>query len=222
MLAPDLDRRTKEVQGICHGCGEQGAEDYPDTRQNSSPDGTQDVWKISDWDKVHRMREALMANPVAEQLLRRTDTRLSEQVLTWTDTKAGTGLPCKARLDMYDPERKVLVDLKSAVDASIGGFRRSIIKFKYDIQSAWYTDGLEAIGKESVGFIHIAIEKDPPYAIGIYMIADDWLEAARYDYINLMKLYNECMVRNTWPAYQEKIVTLPMPEYRKPLELIQL
>ena len=213
-----VQRYTREFKMDAENRGQQ----ILTSKNKLRPDGTPYVWALSDWDKVHRMREALKRHPVAEQLLRRTDEKLSEQTVLWTDTVAGTGLPCKARVDTYDPARKIPVDLKTTADASPEAFKRSIITFKYDIQASFYSDGVRATGRDVEGFIIVAIEKEPPYAIGIYMLKNDWMEAAQYDYIRLMKMYQDCNERNNWPAYPEKIVELSMPTNRKPLELMQL
>ena len=214
----DMDGRKKEVKEFNAAQELEGKRVIKaQTKYNQA--GDLDIWKPSDWFKIHEMNHSINNHTSAKYLLKDAEGP-REATLVWTDTVAGTGAHCKARMDRYVPEMKAVVDLKSAADASKDGFRRAITKYGYDIQAAWYTDGAIANGLEVDGFIFVAIEKQPPYAIGTYLLKMDWIEAARADYIKLLEMYEKCKKEDKWPAYDDTIVELDMPKYRKPVELV--
>ena len=79
-----------------------------------------------------------------------------------------TGLQCKCRPDWISADGGILVDLKTTEDASPREFQRSIAKWRYHVQAGWYMAGIEAAyGTRPSGFIFIAVEKKPPFAVGV-------------------------------------------------------
>ena len=80
----------------------------------------------------------------------------AEMSVFWQDP--ATGVQCKCRPDflVLNAENKVvaIVDVKSTRDASNGGFSKAIANYGYDVQAAYYTDGLkQAIGYEVPFFL---------------------------------------------------------------------
>lgn len=90
-----------------------------------------------------------------------------------------TGLPIKCKPDLYFNETGTLVDLKTTVSAAPKDFTRSIFKYGYDLQAAFYRivcreAGL-LVGDE---FHFIAVEKTPPYAAQHFALEADILSVA--------------------------------------------
>jgi len=167
-------------------------------------------WNPSEWDLVHLIADALLEHPIAGPLL----DGIAERTLIWIDKE--TGELCKARTDNYSEGHAMLVDLKTAIDASFSGFTKAINNFGYYRQNAWYMDGAEACGMDvSNGFTFVVIEKAPPWAIGIYRLDDEWIRTGqvmnRHDLIQFKKQRE----LDEWPAYSDEIRDLPMPAYAK-------
>jgi exodeoxyribonuclease VIII len=101
----------------------------------------------------------------------------------------------------------VIIDLKTTEDASPRGFAQSVKKYRYDVQAAFYSDGLEeATGKACNGFFFVAVEKHPPYLVGWYFIGNEDLKEARQKYKKNLMTYGFCKKSNIWHGYSE-IVT---------------
>jgi exodeoxyribonuclease VIII len=115
---------------------------------------------------------------------------------------------CKARPDWLTPDN-IIVDLKTTEDASPRGFAQSVRKYRYDVQAAFYSDGLEAAtGKECEGFFFIAVEKSPPFLCAVYFLgADDLLEAKQKYQKNLLT-YRLCKESGIWSGYSEIVTKL--------------
>jgi exodeoxyribonuclease VIII len=160
-----------------------------------------------------QVRDAVYRHPVASGLLRQAGQ--SEQTFYAIDSETGELIKC--RLDRLPDSGAMILDVKTTDDASPGGFARSCANFRYPVQSAWYKDVLDAaVGGHPEDFVFIAVEKSPPYAIGVYFV--DYTDeqrgrlAARRD---LQRIVNAKRA-NYWPDYGAEIRPLQMPTWWKP------
>ena len=173
--------------------------------------GGSDIWNSSDWDMIHYMRDAIMAHPIASILIQGQ----VEQSVFWVDPR--THKLCKARIDVFNQDHSVLVDLKSAADASYSGFQSSVHKYHYMIQAAFYTDGwtIAADCKVDLPFLFVVAEKQPPYAVACYKLEPEWIRVGREIYRRTLERFAECKNTDTWPCYPEEVRDLSMPGYAK-------
>lgn len=126
------------------------------------------------------------------------------------------GVRVKCRPDGWDEARKVIFDLKSTEDASPEGFARSVARYRYHVQDAFYRHVMsEATGTvaDDYSFIFIAVEKSPPYAVAFYQLDDmatlqGWVEA-RSD----LRRYRDALESGKWNGYSPKIETLSLPRW---------
>lgn len=190
-VSPGFNRRTKE-----------GKEDYEFFAKSVAG---KEVIDLDQYQLVMAMREATLANPVAKALLA---SGLVENTYTWTDQE--TGIECKCRPDFLNNNR-LCVDLKSTNDASPEAFGRSANEFRYPVQGAYYSDGLEANGIQLDGFVFIAVEKKPPYAVACYYLDARGFDLGRKLYKTNLRTYAECKATNTWPGYSDIITPLQLP-----------
>lgn len=160
------------------------------------------------WKTIHAMRDALMAHPAANALLTGIPGK-AEKSVYWID--ATTGVLCRCRPDWWRDDN-LIVDLKTTEDASPEGFARSIAKFRYDVQDAFYTDGVQqATGKRPKAFVFIAVEKKPPYGVGVYVLDSETKDLGRAQYQHDLRVYAECVRSGEWPGYGDKIQTISLP-----------
>lgn len=124
-----------------------------------------------------------------------------------------TGELVKCRTDWRHPERGI-VDVKSTEDASPDGFIRSVFKYNYHVQVAWYRDVIEAAldAPAPADWVFIAVEKTPPYAVGLYRVPEAMVRAGRQLARERLNRIVECRRTNTWPDYNAgAIVELEPP-----------
>ena len=130
----------------------------------------------------------------------------------WIDE--ATGELCKCRPDWVSPagDGVVLVDGKTAQDASPEGFSRAVWNMGYWLQAAWYIDGFEAAtGLRVLGFVFAVVESTWPHAAAAYMLDDDDLDAARRENRRLLNLYAECKRSGVWPGYSTDVSLIQLP-----------
>jgi hypothetical protein len=154
------------------------------------------------------MRASVAAHPIAGKMLR---GGVAEVTLRWDDDD--TGIKCKARADYYVEARAACFDLKTTEDARPDSFARSVAKYRYHVQHAFYASGFAAIGKPLRHFVFVAIEKKPPYAIGLYVLDADAIERGDRDARANLTTLADCIERGEFPAYSPSIETLSLPRW---------
>jgi hypothetical protein len=146
---------------------------------------------------------------------RRLANGASEMSGFWVDSE--TGVQCKIRPDWLAMDEAgeivAILDVKTTKDSSIGGFGKSVANLGYDVQAAYYTDGLrEIIGKE-VPFLFLAVESDSPHNVALYRADPEMLEVGRKKYRAGLMLMKWCQESGQWPGYQpggeEELISLP-------------
>lgn len=124
----------------------------------------------------------------------------------WTDP--ATGELCRCRPDLYRADLNLILDLKSTVSAHPDDFRRSVIRYGYHSQEAFYTDGYDALGRKDTAFVFLAFEKEEPFAFGLYELPPSIVDEGREIMRSAMKTYSACRKANRWPAYGEDVQEL--------------
>ncbi|MFO0386330.1 MAG: PD-(D/E)XK nuclease-like domain-containing protein [Flavobacteriales bacterium] len=162
-----------------------------------------------EFDSVRRMRDAVFAHPAASVLL---SDGTPEYFATWEDPD--TGAPCKLKTDWLSATG-FITDLKTTDDARPDGFGRSAWNYRYHVQGAFYTDGMNANFPDSParGFVFIAVEKEAPHAVQVYAMDDDAFELGRDAYKRNLEMYMSCRIQGEWPAYPTEITRLRFPTY---------
>lgn len=162
------------------------------------------------WDQLHAMANAVHSHPAAGALLTGCPGE-AEKSVYWND--ATTGVLCRCRPDWWRDDN-VIVDLKTTEDASPEGFAKSMANYRYDVQAAYYLDGVQAATrKRPKAFVFIAVEKKPPYGVGVYVLDSDSLELGRAQYQHDLRIYAECVRTGEWPGYGDKIQTISLPAW---------
>jgi len=176
-IIPDIDRRTKE--------GKLRYAEYLETV------GDKEMITREDSNNIEHIMTAVNRHPQAS-LLKSKITEV-EKIYTHEDMK------CKP--DAIT-SLGIVLDLKTTEDASPKAFGRSATKYRYDVQAAFYTDILKANGVDVNGFVFIAVEKTPPYAVACYVIEDADLNIGREKYLENLAVWRQCRDKNEWKGYQ--------------------
>lgn len=193
VLIENLDRRTK--------AGKEAYNDFMAANQGK------ELLAADDFMLVQQMQSAIAAHKTAKRLF---SNGTPEQSVFWIDD--GTDVLCKCRPD-WQCGNGVIVDLKTTQDASPEGFAKSCAKYNYHIQAAFYLDGLNAVAIYAQHFVFVAVEKTPPFAVGVYVLDSAALQAGRNQYQALLELYRDCEKSGQWPAYSDSVVELSLPTW---------
>lgn len=118
-----------------------------------------------------------------------------------------TGLQCKVRPDAWLGD--IVIDLKTTTDASFRAFQLSAVNYGYYLQAGMIKRALESLNKPLKNFIFVAVEKEAPYAIGIYKLDDEALEYGANEFDTLMIELNKHIQANQFPDYGIQTLSLP-------------
>lgn len=140
---------------------------------------------------------------------------MSEVCLVWDDDI--TGMRCKARIDRLIPSFGRM-DLKTTQCAKHTEFRKSVLKYGYATQDAFYEMGLKSLSESGHltckdRSVFIAVESESPHGIGVYAIGEDSLGIARSLVREWLCAVKEGIDRKQWPGYPTGVQVIDFPEY---------
>lgn len=141
----------------------------------------------------------------------------NEVAALWRDEE--TGLLCKGKMDRFLPEFSgldgfpVIIEVKSTKDASLWGFSREVDNLGYAAQAACYCAAVKTIMGKMPVHIFIAVENFPPFDCAFHMTDDAAIQTGQRQYRQMLKRYAECVKKNEWPGYPDRVQVLSLPKY---------
>jgi len=159
-------------------------------------------------DQVHGILNSLTKNACAYKYLARGK---AEESGFWRDPDSG--IECKYRSD-FDHEQHILVDVKTTMDAKYGAFQAVVARLNYHVQAAMHLDGASATsGRHYDEFVIIAIEKEPPYEIGLFNLDPIMINEGRALYLNALKTLKKCRETGIYPGYPQQLIPISLPSW---------
>jgi hypothetical protein len=157
--------------------------------------------KQSEVDVVLAMVEAVLAHPLARSLFEQSG--LAEASLFGRDPDSGVDMRCRFDyLPDFTVDDPCAVDLKTARDASPEGFAKAVAEHRYDIQAEFYLLLYAIItGDFVMPMRFVVVEKEPPYLVGVYPLAQEFLEMGRKKVRQALDLFAACSTADVWPGY---------------------
>lgn len=156
---------------------------------------------IPERDKIHEMHQSVLAHPEAASLLS-LPSGAPELSAYWTDPD--TGLLCRCRPDWWVPQFRVIVDVKTTED--IRKVHWSIRDYRYDVQEAFYTDGMaEATGDPVDAFLFLFVSKKREmgrYPVKVIELDRRAVSDARAEYKENLNTILECQRSGSWPGVE--------------------
>lgn len=165
------------------------------------------------YEQLMSMRDAVYAHPAARGLLSLSGK--AEQSVYWTDPE--TGVLCRCRPDFWAMQAKIIVDLKTCLDASPEGFSKSLYNWRYHVQDVMYREGCEAATGEQQQFVFLAVEKDAcvvngqSKGVAVYVLDDESRNAGLKEYRQSLGNYAACLQSGEWPGYMNDVQSISIP-----------
>lgn len=162
------------------------------------------------YDKVLRMRDTVMRDPIVRQLS--SEFAMIEHSAFWRDEE--TGLMCKCRPDLYRADESLMVDMKTTGDATKQAWLKRAMDMGYHVQDTWYSDGWQRAAQEPVDtFLFLVVERDPPFAHAIYELGPGEKDLGRRIARKALQRYAACAKANDWPGHMSGVQVMTFPEY---------
>jgi len=194
-IMPKVDKRTK--------IGKEAAAQFEEDNDGKI------ILDEYQYEKAQAIAQAALSHPIVSEYMKGGN---AEVTMRWRDYD----VDCKARVDYLTGN--VIFDLKTCQDASPEGFARQIGGFQYHLQAAHYASGFEKItGQQLEKFVFIAVESEPPYATGVYVLDPMALEAGRSFMAKAAKAFKKCQTPEyVMPVYSNDLVELSLPGWAMP------
>lgn len=161
--------------------------------------------------KAQRMAGRVYQNPLAAALLAEGKPEVSGY---WHDDE--TGVRLRVRFDFLPdrPGRLIIVDYKTAEDASQDAFERACASYGYHIQDAWYREAARQLGiDDDPAFIFIVQEKKPPYEVNVIQLDPEHVELGARQARRAIETFAQCRESKQWPGYGDGPVTAKLPAW---------
>jgi hypothetical protein len=163
------------------------------------------VLKESEVEIIHGMKDSMVYEGNAYLDAK---GKIAEASVYWYEDD----ILCKCRPDMMCPPLKepnsdnkiVIVDYKTTISCEPFAFNKSVKKYGYDMQAAWYRRGLLMAGYDVEDFMFIAQEKVHPYASKVFRITKEQID------------FGWTMMENYLEEYKEYQKGKPLTIYNSP------
>jgi hypothetical protein len=165
----------------------------------------------AEWDDSHDVAAAVLADPIALELLAGTRR---EQPITWEHD----GFTCSTRgIDFVG--NGYCGELKTTRSAEPEHFKRQGASLLYHAQASFYADGAQANGIDmSKGFFVIAVETSEPHPVTVLRFTPAALDLGRKTVALWFEKLRACEESDFWPAYSQSIVDFDLPSWMSPEE----
>ncbi len=188
-----LSKRTKEYQSLKEAYGNQNIGRHQLDAETML--------------RLKTMVDACKEHPVVAQLLKLGE---HENVFFWEDE----GVLCRAKIDTWVPSKGLVVDFKTTTDASLNSFRKSIANYYYDMQGAFYVDGVSAYaGAQIENYLIVAVESQPPHEIAVYHLLSPDLEVGRELYKTFLRKLKNANAEGEHLGYPKEIQAINLPAF---------
>ena len=164
---------------------------------------------------IDQMMASMLEHPVSAALVKGELAGKSE--LSFFATEPETGLEVRCRPDFMLDDGSLIVDLKTTTDASPKGFQKSLVNFRYYVQAAWYLDVVElATGKRPDGFLFIAVEKQRPFGVGVYVADEEMIKLGREHAMEDLRNIAKWKAEDSYPGYSDRAEMISLPKWMLP------
>ncbi len=163
-----------------------------------------------DWiNQANEMIRSINANPRAKKLFKQGQAELT---IVWQDPE--TNLMCKARIDWLPfKTSQPITDIKSCQKTS--KFNNNIGDFSYQIQAAFYIEGVKQVLKEDRNFAFVAVEKQSPFDCVTACLDPHSLAVGEQQRKFLMNQIVKCVEKRRWPRPKNP-ANFSLPNYYDP------
>lgn len=124
---------------------------------------------------------------------------------------------CKSRADRIANTNDVIIDYKSSamsVEPDRWG-RTQLVNMGYYVSAAWYCRGVRALTGVNPTYLFLCGETAPPHLHSIVGCDPETLALGDEKVGAGLRLWQQCVRTNTWPAYANRVVYPALPVYER-------
>lgn len=169
---------------------------------------------------IETIRANVLAAPAASMLF--TLDGQSELSIRWLDPV--WGIMCRGRIDRLAVNAVgtyTVLDIKTTSDGSAIGWSKSVARYGYHRQQAFYERGLRVLGVDVDDFRFVLAETFGPALVVVRALPRTDIRIAVDELNELVEVYRDCAAVDIWPGYDTTIVQVGgLPGWYTPLSVI--
>lgn len=165
------------------------------------------VLRSKQFDDALSAADAIRSEPVAIEWLSNA---------TMETSLVGTlhGVPVRCRIDMLSGDWVGVGELKTSAEIEPMAVERSIIRFDYLAQLAWYHDLAKIADGKNRQARMLVVEKTPPFDVIPFEFTAEDIDFGRRRYMSWLSLYSECVESGRWPGVANgQVMRFTLPEW---------
>ena len=169
-----------EKQAVVRGPSDRRGNKWKEAKQQAEQQG-KILLTERDYDTASEIAENALFNSDFLRSKIMSKNFISEASIFTTCKKTGMLIKCRpdGLLVPQDSKSKgVILDIKTTQDASPEGFQRELRKYNYDLQIAFYLHTMRCASLPCSEMYLVAIEKTPPYAVGVHVLSEIYIKHA--------------------------------------------
>ncbi len=201
-VAPKVDRRTK--------AGKQAFAEFEAEHAGKV------ILTDSEFADVVAMSDAVRAHPIGRALLEgEGQTELS---MVWESPyQTSPKTLCKGRMDRLTNFEGVpcIVDLKSAQDANPSTWGTTCGRWGYDVQNAFYLDGLYTLYPAERRFLHLVVESAPPFAVSVCELDEFSVDEGRIKVEKWLARFAHAKKAGVYEGYANQVHQVELPAWAR-------
>lgn len=161
--------------------------------------------------RLAKMAAAVSSSKLARSLIEKADHIEASLFVENQQFEVAT----RCRPDII--HHNLVVDLKTANDASPKAFASSMVKYRYHVQAAYYLDLCKAAGvvTDDAQFVFLVVEKMPPFGVALYSVRPDDIDRGRLQYERDLQRYAHCQKTGHWFGYSDSISYCDLPNWAR-------
>ncbi|AXN51279.1 exonuclease VIII [Mycobacterium marinum] len=164
--------------------------------------------------KAKKMADAAMRHPLVRALFNDSVDGAPELSGYWHDQETGVRLRFRTDWLCQLGGRIVAADYKTTTNAYPGQCEKSCGEYGYNMQQAWYEDGLIATDvTDDPDFWLIFQSKTPPFPVTVGRIKPNHVELGRRRNRKAIDIYHQCTEAGVWPGFGEHMHSFELPAY---------
>ena len=122
------------------------------------------------------------------------------------------GVDCRAKPDYFNEH--VCLDVKTCVDPSPEGFQRSVFKYGYHRQAAFYSIAISEVYGWRPTFLFACVGNSDPYDVACYQLSRESIEQGQSEIEELLREYKTRKDLNRWlPAWSSGLCVIEKPRW---------
>jgi len=167
----------------------------------------------------------VMAEVVVERIKRALDGAdyLTEVAIVWREETPVGPIYLRGRLDVWCPERLIILDPKITAVIGDGGpgreqVQRHAVSMGWDRQAALYERGVSRLMPEAemrVRFGNLLVKPDEPFTSRLLWPSTTMKRSALHQCLPALETFARCMAAGRWPGYPDEGETLELPSYEE-------